>query len=104
MAMEQMNGLIKTVIELNLRMMNQQKFQRMNKLLYFYLIIVILIIILHFSHFENSLPEIKSLIVNAPSSEKEISKKSTTTARSSSIFKVKFKKDDFLTKKTQGKT
>lgn len=43
MAMEQMNGLIKTVIELNLRMMNQQKFQRMNKLLYFYLIIVILI-------------------------------------------------------------
>lgn len=43
MAMEQMNGLIKTVIELNLRMMNQQKFQRMNKLLYFYLTIVILI-------------------------------------------------------------
>lgn len=43
MAIEQMNGLIKTVIELNLRMMNQQKFQRMNKLLYFYLIIVILI-------------------------------------------------------------
>ncbi|KAE9542877.1 hypothetical protein AGLY_002788 [Aphis glycines] len=53
------------------------------------------------THSENSLPDIKSIIVNAPSSEKEISKKSTTAARSSSIFKVKFKKDDFLTKKTQ---
>jgi len=61
--------------------------------------------ILYFSHSENSLPDIKSIIANVPPSEKEISKKSTTSAiRSSSIFKVKFKKDDFLTKKTQGKT
>lgn len=50
---------------------------------------------------ENSLPDIKSIISNVPLSEKEISKKSTSSARSSSIFKVKFKKDDFLTKKTQ---
>lgn len=36
------------------------------------------------------------------STEKEIIKKSTANTRSSSVFKVKFKKDDFLTKKTQG--
>lgn len=53
------------------------------------------------THSENSLPETKSIVANVPPSEKEISKKSTTSARSSSIFKVKFKKDDFLTKKTQ---
>ncbi|XP_022161085.1 PHD finger protein 20-like protein 1 [Myzus persicae] len=50
---------------------------------------------------ENRIPEIKTIIVNVPPSEKEILKKPTTSARSSSIFKVKFKKDDFLTKKTQ---
>ncbi|VVC28648.1 Zinc finger, PHD-type,Zinc finger, FYVE/PHD-type,Zinc finger, RING/FYVE/PHD-type,Zinc finger, PHD- [Cinara cedri] len=33
--------------------------------------------------------------------EKEITKKPTANTRSSGIFKVKFKKDDFLTKKTQ---
>jgi len=54
------------------------------------------------THSENSLPDIKSIITNVPPTEKEISKKSTTSVpRSSSIFKVKFKKDDFLTKKTQ---
>lgn len=36
------------------------------------------------------------------STEKEIIKKSTANTRSSGVFKVKFKKDDFLTKKTQG--
>ncbi|KAL5235731.1 hypothetical protein ACI65C_003141 [Semiaphis heraclei] len=50
---------------------------------------------------ENSLPDLKPVIANVPPSEKEILKKSTTSARSSGIFKVKFKKDDFLTKKTQ---
>jgi len=61
-------------------------------------------LIFYFSLSENSLPEIKPVTANVPPSEKEILKKSTTSARSSGIFKVKFKKDDFLTKKTQGKT
>jgi hypothetical protein len=39
---------------------------------------------------------------NVVPSDKEITKKSTA-ARSSGVFKVKFKKDDFLSKKTQGK-
>lgn len=52
---------------------------------------------------ESILPEVKPIVVNVqPSSDKEVSKKSTTSTRSPSVFKVKFKKDDFLTKKTQG--
>lgn len=51
------------------------------------------------------MPEIKSIIINVTPSEKEkdIVKKSTSTSRLSNVFKVKFKKDDFLSKKTQGK-
>lgn len=46
--------------------------------------------------------DVKSIVQDVPFTEKEIPKKSNN-ARSSSIFKVKFKKDDFLTKKSQGK-
>lgn len=51
------------------------------------------------------MPEIKSILVNTVPAEKEkdIVKKSTSTSRLSNVFKVKFKKDDFLSKKTQGK-
>jgi len=49
---------------------------------------------------ENMVVELKPLVQEVSSTEKEIPKKSNS-ARSSSIFKVKFKKDDFLTKKSQ---
>jgi len=42
-------------------------------------------------------------VYDISSTEKEITKKSTVSAKSSSVLKVKFKKDDFLTKKSQGK-
>lgn len=43
-----------------------------------------------------------STTITFPNSEKEVIKKSVTSTRSSSVFKVKFKNDDFLTKKAQG--
>jgi len=48
--------------------------------------------------------DVKPIVYDVSSTEKEITKKATINARSSSIFKVKFKKDDFLTKKSQGKS
>lgn len=49
--------------------------------------------------------DLAPIIFDTPPPEKEIIKKPITSVRSSSsIFKVKFKKEDFLTKKTQGKS
>lgn len=44
------------------------------------------------------------MIFNVQSTEKDPVKKSTANTRPSSVFKVKFKKDDFMTKKTLGKS
>ncbi|XP_025411654.1 uncharacterized protein LOC112684370 isoform X3 [Sipha flava] len=52
------------------------------------------------NHVESIVSDIKSMSPNVVPSDKEITKKSTA-ARSSGVFKVKFKKDDFLSKKTQ---
>lgn len=50
---------------------------------------------------EIMITDVKPIVYDVSSTEKEITKKATINARSSSIFKVKFKKDDFLTKKSQ---
>jgi len=53
------------------------------------------------SQSKNVVADLTPIISDIPSPEKEITKKPTTSVRSSSsIFKVKFKKDDFLSKKT----
>lgn len=61
---------------------------------------------LYFSQSAFILPDIKSTVTKRAGyvlpTEKE--KKATSSNRLSTIFKVKFKKDDFLSKKSQGKS